>query len=219
MVVSAYASAGRSPMPDLSGDYGEMTVQLYRELIERIAELCDHPERYRSLWAEEDATLSATEAAMATGAITLEEVDDIDLAVVTVAEGAPVAGGHRFAGEWVSGPHPMALYNATDRFAVLLIRGQQVEFSYRYETWVQYRSRPLHLRVDLDALAERLNADEPGTSRWVAGRVSSLIPTLRVEGAGASDLDPRHIRRLLEHHLRSAPPAWNPYPSDRVPAT
>jgi hypothetical protein len=113
----------------------------------------------------------------------------------------------------------MALYNATDKFAVLVVRGQQIEFSYRYETWVQYRSRPLTLRVDLEALAERLNAEEPGSSRWVAGPVSGLIPTLRLEGAAVSDLDPGHVRRLLEDHLRSAPPAWNPYPHDRVPAT
>jgi hypothetical protein len=218
MVLSAYATAERSPMADLPGDYGEMTAQLYTELIERIGELCDHPDRYRSLWAEEDATLSATEAALATGAISIEEVDDIDLAVVTVTEGAPNKGGHRFAGQWVSGPHPMALYNATDRFAVLLIRGQHVEFSYRYETWVQYRSRPLAFRVDLEALAERLNGEEPGSSRWVASRVSSLIPTLRIEGEGVTDLDPGRVRLLLENHLRSAPPAWNPYPSSQAPA-
>jgi hypothetical protein len=55
----------------------------------------------------EDASLKASEAALATGQVTLEEVMDIDLAMVMVAENAP--GGHRFAGEWVPGLHLMSL--------------------------------------------------------------------------------------------------------------
>jgi predicted transcriptional regulator len=74
MVISAYATPGRSPIEGLASDYATMTAQLYSEVLGRLDELCDHPDRYRPLWAEEDASLQASEAALATGAVTIEEV-------------------------------------------------------------------------------------------------------------------------------------------------
>jgi hypothetical protein len=211
MVLSAYATPGRSPLNGLADDYATTTAQIYTETLGRLGELCDHPDRYRHLWEEEDASLDASEAALATGAVTIEEIVDIDLAVMTVAESAPQTGGHRFPGEWVSGLHPMAIWNATDRFAVLLIRGHSYEFSYGYESWVQYQSRRPRPRVDLIPLAERLNAEEHGPGRWVAGPVSDLLPTLALQGAEHSNIDPRRFQAIVEDNIRNAQPAWNPY--------
>ena len=42
--------------------------------------LGDRPERWRDLWAEEDATLRASEEALASGTVTISEVPDVDLA-------------------------------------------------------------------------------------------------------------------------------------------
>ena len=91
---------------------------------------------------------------------------DVDLAVVTVPEQAPRGGGHRFGGQWVAGLHPMAVHNATERGAVLTVRGNHYEFAYRYESWVQFRTRAVRPRVDLAPLAERLTARK----RRAAGR-------------------------------------------------
>ena len=211
MALSAYATPGRSPLGDMAGDYAAMTGQLYGELLGRLAEMCDHPDRYRHLWAEEDASLAASEAALATGQVTIEEVADIDLAVVTVPPDAPRSGGHRFAGEWVPGLHPMAICNATDRFTVLIIRGQSYQLCYRHETWVQYRSRRPRPRTDLTALAERLNAQERGDGQWVAEPVSGLTPALRLEGAEESEISPAQFRAAAEDYLRNGRPAWDPY--------
>jgi hypothetical protein len=211
MALSAYATAERSPLADLASDYGAMTAQLYQELLGRLDDLCDHPDRYRPLWAEEDATLKVSEDALATGQVTLDEVDDIDLAVVTLPDVGEWAGGHRFAGRWVSGLHPMALCNATDQFALLTIQAQRYEFTYRYETWVQYRSRRPRPRRDLTALADRLNAEEPLPGHWVGEPASALTPTLALHGAPQSEIDPTRFRSLLEDHLRNGPPAWDPY--------
>ena len=57
---------------------------------------------------------------MQSGAVTIEEVPELDLAVVGIPEGAPDGGGHRFGGSWVRGLHPMALHNATARGALLV---------------------------------------------------------------------------------------------------
>ena len=215
MVLSAYADPLRSPLRDLpSGDYDALTAVLYSELLGRLPELCDHPDRCRDLWGEEDATLLASERAITSGGVVIHEVHDLDLAVIEVPESAPDAGGHRFAGSWVSGLHPMAIHNATDCGALLNVRGRRYEFTYRYESWVQFRSRPVRPRVDLAGLAARLSeceADAGGSSVWVAEHVSSLTPTLAPAGGAESELSARVVRDHVESHLRQAPPAWDPY--------
>jgi hypothetical protein len=40
-------------------------------------------------------------------------------------------GGHRFAGFWMNGLHPMAICNATERLGILTARGGSFEFAYR----------------------------------------------------------------------------------------
>ncbi len=151
MVLSAYADPERSPLERLPDDYDELTALLYGELVDRLPEVCDRVESCRALWADEDATLSASEAALASGAVTISEVPDVDLAVIEVGPSAPDGGGHRFGGQWVSGLHPIALHGATERGALLTMRGPHYELAYRYESWVQFRSRPVRARVDLAA--------------------------------------------------------------------
>jgi len=211
MALSAYATPGQSPITDLASDYAALTAQLYEELLARFDNICDHPDDYQELWAEEDATLEDSEIALATGTVTIEDIPELDLAVITIPEQGRWSGGHRFAGRWVSGLHPMALYNATDRFAVLTVRGQSYEFTYRYETWVQYCSRRPRPRRDLGLLAERLNAEEPLPGRWLGQEASGLTPTLTLHHAEQSAIDPIRFRSLLEDHLRLEKPAWDPY--------
>jgi hypothetical protein len=215
MVLSAYADPARSPLGALPADYDETAALLYTELLGRLAELCGHPDRFRALWAEEDATLQESEGAIASGAVRIEEQPDVDLAVVTVPADAPDAGGHRFGGGWVHGLHPMAVHNATDRGALVTRRGRHYEFAYRYESWVQYRSRVVRPRVDLSPLAQRLNEEERNGATWRADDVSALTPALSMtDGAGTggeSSLEPDRFVALVAHHLRTAAPAWDPY--------
>jgi hypothetical protein len=214
MVLSAYADPARTPLPHPPTDYDALTAVLYDELLGRLTELCDRPEKHRELWAEEDETLAASEAALASGTVTITEVPDVDLAVVDVPERAPIGGGHRFGGQWVEGLHPMAVNNATQRGALLTVRGRRYEFGYRYESWVQFRTRPVRPRVDLAPLAEQLTAAEGergGRASWVAERISGLTPRLAPAGEQESGLEPTVVRTLVEAHLRVAPPAWDPY--------
>ena len=214
MVLSAFADPERSPLAPLPDGYDDTTALLYDDLLGRLPELCDRPERWRDLWAEEDATLRASERALASGTVTINEIHDVDLAIVHVPEQAPHGGGHRFAGQWVSGLHPMAINGATERGAVLTQRGTHYQLAYRYESWVQFRSRPVRPRVDLAPLAERLDAEEAeagGTARWVATPPSALTPTLSPAGGERSSLAPVVVAAIVEAHLRAAPPAWDPF--------
>lgn len=93
----------------------------------------------------------------------IEERPDVDLAVVTVAEDTPEAGGHRFGGDWVSGLHPMAVNTRTERVTLALLRGRRYDVELRYEGWVQLQSRPVRARRDLAPLAAASRTRRPAT--------------------------------------------------------
>lgn len=211
MAIAAYATPGRSPLTDLPAAYPEATARLFQELLGRLEDLCRAPEHYKDLWEDEDAALSESETVLDGPGAHIEEVPELDLAIFTVPGGVAGGGGHRFAGEWRSGLHPMALYNRTSRFAVLVVAGRNYEFTYRYETWVQYQSRRPRERVELAGLCLRLNERERGGGTWTADPASSLTPTLRLEGADESTIDAAIFRHMLTAHLRDSPAAWNPY--------
>ncbi|HEY8545657.1 MAG TPA: DUF6687 family protein [Acidimicrobiales bacterium] len=214
-VVAAWARADGLP-----ADADEARAVLYEDALGRLPDLCDHVDRYRELWAEEDAALDAAEAAFAAGRATIEERPEVDLAVVTVVDdagrrpggsGAGTGGGHRFAHEWAPGLHPMAVHNRTERATVARIQGRRYDVELRYEGWVQLRSRKVRPRRDLVPLAERLQAEETGDAVWTATPVGRLLPRLRLGEGQESSLPPERFLELLVGHLRTAPPAWDPY--------
>ncbi len=211
MTIAAFADPTRSPLDHPADDYPTWCAHLYDELLPRLAELCDHPDRSRDLWEEEDHTLTASEAVIRSGRVEIDEVPSLDLAVVNIPVDAPDAGGHRFGAQWVRGLHPMAVNNATARLALLVMRGASYEFTYRYESWVQYCSRRPRPRVDLRPLADNLNGDETSGGRWIFEGVEALTPRLYLSGAEESSLSPATFRQRLDHHLAHDPPAWDPY--------
>ena len=167
-------------------------------------------EAFRPLWEDEDAVLTASEEALASGAIEVAEEPELDLAVITVDDRAPTAGGHRFAHQRADGPHPMAINNATGCFRLATIRGRRYQVTFRYESWVQYRRRRPLPRVDLEPLRTELAAADPHAG-WTATAPSTLTPTLRTAPDASSELAPEDFLDRLRAHLRTAPPAWDPY--------
>ena len=208
MTLSAFAT-GRGDI-ELPDDYPGQCGLLYAEWVERLPELCDDIERYRELWADEDATLDATEATIARGDVTFSERPEVELAIVDVDPCAPDAGGHRFGGDWQDGLHPMAVHNATERLVVTTVRGRRYDVEHRYETWVQLRSRRARRRRDLAPLADRLQDEERGDAVWNAMPVGAIVPHLR-SGDGDSSIDRDRFLTLLTEHLCDAPPAWHPF--------
>jgi hypothetical protein len=208
MIIDAYADADRSPLDGrLGGSYDEQCVVLYEETIPLLVEMAVNGQRFRDLWAEEDEQLTASEKMIANGVVTIEEVPEIDLAVVTIPDNETRRRGHRFAGQSFDAVHPMALHNATNCLRLLVVHGRRYQYVDRYETWVQYRSRRPLPRVDMRPLAERLSECDSAT--WTASRPGSLTPTLHVDPE--SSLDPGVVRGMVAAHLRDSPPAWDPY--------
>jgi len=210
MTIDAYADVERSPIADrLTGSYDAQCVALYEETLPLLISMATQTERFRELWGDEDAELAASERLIADGTVTIEEIPDIDLAVVKIPEDEQTRRGHRFAGESFEGVHPMALHAATDRFRLLVVHGRRYTFVDRYETWVQYRSRPTLRRVDMRPLAERLTDSELQSATWTAAPPGSLTPTMRV--SGESSLGSEIVEKMVVSHLSAAPPAWDPY--------
>lgn len=198
MALSAFADEERSPLGPGVFDrrYPEVAAELHRHLLARFHEILDHLDAYRPLWAEEDARLAEAEEAIRAGRIALEEVPEVDLAVVTIPDG-------------LACPEP-AIHNATSRFRILEMRGRRYVVRYRYETWVQYVSARPMPRVDLAPLAKELSDLEAG-GRWEFGGVEQITPRMHLDGAEESAIAPEEFRRRVEAHLASAPPAWDPF--------
>jgi hypothetical protein len=100
----------------------------------------------------------------------------------------------------------MALHNATDMSALALVRGRSFTFVHRYETWVQYRTRPRPKRVALLPLARMLT--ELDDVRWHAEAVGALTPRLTHEGE--SSLSAATFLSMVRDHLKTSPPAFDP---------
>jgi hypothetical protein len=190
MALSAMVNAAE-PAP-----YPELCARLYQQALPLAFELLDHPDRFADLWRGEDAELTAAEEAVAAGRVHIDEVPDIDLAVVRPDPSLHPTGGHRFGGEHFAGVHPMALHAATSCVRLLVRAGDRWTYTDRYETWVQYRSRELPRRVDLAPLAAELG--------WVSTPPSRLTPTMAGEGGDDA------VDRIVAY-LRTARPAWQPY--------
>ncbi|MCP5029478.1 MAG: hypothetical protein GY929_24675 [Actinomycetia bacterium] len=212
MILSAFADPLRSPLSeDLTGDPATDTAYLYQSVLPRLVEMVTDPLGYEDLWAAEDEVLSASEEAIDDGRVRITEYVDLDLAVIEIDSTEPERRGHRF-GHLYGGPiHPMAVHNATERTRLLMVHGNRFSYVDRYETWVQFHTRTPPFRVDLGPLAEALNRAESGSATWEAKPPSALTPVLDHDHDSSLGIDA--VVAAVRHHLRTAPPAWDPFPS------
>ncbi|HEY3701339.1 MAG TPA: DUF6687 family protein [Acidimicrobiales bacterium] len=213
--LAALADPERSPLGAglFEAPYTERCAGLYEELLGRLAELVDRVEAHRPLWEEEDAALTAAEGALAAGNVTVDEVPDLDLAVVSLPAGQPPALATRFSARHDAACHPAAINNATSALRILLLQGRRYELVFRYESWVKYVSRRPLPRVDLGPLADQLQSEERNGARWSFDGVAALVPSLRLAEGAESDIGPTRLRAMVERYLATAAPAWDPYAS------
>lgn len=202
LTISAYADADTSPLAGslFTKPYVERAGELYVRLLDILPRLLTNPEEYRPLWESEDQKLSASEKLIEQGIVTIEEWADIELAVVRMPEELMPADCH-----------PFAIHNRTACSRLLILRGRRVEFQYRYESWVQMKSRKPAPRVDLSALADELNQEEGSSGQWVFDGVDQITPRLHLEGSEDSSIPVDAIVKCIAHHLQTGRPAWNPY--------
>jgi hypothetical protein len=189
-------------------DYSDYCTFAYTQLLQQLGGLIDDVEGHRALWTDEDALLSASERAIASGEATIEEHAAVDLAIVRVPADWPDRPAHRYAKHLNVPIHRMAVFNRTSCNRVATLCGNWISFSYRYESWVQIVSHRPPQRIDLSALAAQLS--EADHAPWRFDGVDQITPTLRPE-SGHSDFDQDRFLDALTSALQDGKEAWNPY--------
>ena len=196
------ADEDRSPLGSavFGRPYPEQSAAFYSEGLAKYPEMIAVPDRFRSLWEDEDAWLAESEKLAESGALTIEELPDIDLAIVRIAGAngeAPISSGAD-----VLGVHQGTIHNRTSMFRTLVVRRNRFIVHYRYETWVRYVSRPTMLRVDLAPLAEELTARETSPVQWKFDGNDELTPRLRTKAGIESTLSPDDFIAAVTEFLR-----------------
>jgi hypothetical protein len=188
-----------------------MASTLYQELLPILGELLDNPQKYEQWWQAEEQFLIESTDAITSGVISIEEIPDLDLAIVHIPESWENQKAHRFTQSRRLSCHPFAINNSTSCFRILLIKGSEYELQYRYETWVQYVSRRPMPRVNLESLANTLTEMESNGAVWKFDGVQKITPSLKPIDGGRSSLNAGNFISHVEEFLKTAPAAWNPY--------
>lgn len=215
MVLAALDDDARSPLDaaELASPYPQRCGALYEWTLPRFLEIVDHLDRWRHLWADEDAHLAASLDAIARSEVTVEEYPDVDLAVFTAPTDWSARAATRFTVARSDSLHPMAVANSTERMRIAIVDDDGCSVELRYETWVMFTSRPVMARPDLRLLVPVLDELEPSGPGWHADAPGSLTPRLRWAGEGASQVSPAVFVRTLREFLADAAKAWDPFQS------
>jgi len=185
----------------------KLTAILYEELLWRFPKIIQKLDSLVAYWKDEDEFLTQTLEAISDGRVRISSsansAGDRSYCLVEIDEGV-IAVDRPRAASWISSLiHPMAIHNATDDMAVLVRQGNRYEFYYRYETWVDYQSRKLIARSDLEPMVGRLSALEAKYSGsrtpavWTYNGNDALIARLRMDGRQTSKIPFDEFERLL----------------------
>lgn len=202
--IRTYADPDTSPLyKELEGDDATGRAR-YEALLPLLDSFLEDTDDYGPYWDTEWQAMLRSKTVMVMGEIELREIPHVDLAVAETPE--PL--------------HPMVLYPNIERMRVLTaVPGGHYCLRYRYETWVQFASRPVMPRVDLAPLLPRLQELERGDATWVYEGNSKTTPRLQPLGPdGQPAPSSLGLRALLDELLafyerEQENPAlqWNPY--------
>ncbi len=200
--LNAYADSGSSPLPPsvFEGEYADSCGHLYESLLGLLPEMMAEPDVFKKYWQEPEAALKQATDWIRSGKIGLKEDKQLELAVFDLPAGITEA---QVPAE--------VLHNASQQMAVLVRAGQCFRFYYRYETWVQFVSRPLRRRVDLRPLAKKLSAMETGGGRWQIPGPDNLSPVLSLEGQTESSIASDIFETTLKEAMANGLPAFDPF--------
>jgi hypothetical protein len=212
-VLAAYFDPELSPLPAEifnASDAGQIA-GLYTHMLRELPGLMEDIAGNEHFWAEEFAHLQESEAAIRDGLVVIDEVPELDLAIVHIPEDLPARTVRRYLTQWQRSVHPFAVHNVTQCSRIVWLKGESLEVQYRYESWLQLASRRPALRVDLAGLADQLSDLETGGGSWTFEGINEVAPRLRVDGSCRSSIPAEQFLAMLADWLRSQPPAWDPY--------
>jgi hypothetical protein len=212
-VLAAHADPEISPFPHdiFTGSAAQQVAGLYTNMLAALPDLLVNFGNYKAFWEPEVQHLAESEAAIRSGHVVIDTIPDIETAIIWIPEDMPARTVRRYLRRWQRSVHPFAVHNVTDCTRLIWIKGGSLEFQYRYESWVKFASRRPLQRIDMAGLAERLSVIETGGGEWIFEGVNEVAPRLRIDGSCRSSVKPEKFVALVAEHLRSQPPAWDPY--------
>jgi hypothetical protein len=212
-ILGAYADPEASPLTTdaFSGSPAQQVASLYRQMLAALPALLTGIPAHEELWRPELEHLHASEAAINAGEVVIDAVPELDLAIVHIPEHMPARIVRRYLRNWQRSVHPMAVHNVTQASRLIWLKGQSLEFQYRYESWVKLASRRPALRIDLSGLVEKLCDLETAGGEWVFEGVNEVAPRLMINGSCQSSIPPDHFIGMLADWLTTEPAAWDPY--------
>jgi hypothetical protein len=184
-----------------------------QQALDMLFDLAGDPEGFEPWWRDEWDAYDSSVRAVADGRVTIEEVPELDLAIVRVDTGHGQTGPMA----WESAPlHRAAVHSATSCLRVVTLAGPWMTFHFRYESWVRLEGHRPRPRVDLERLAHVLTAAEGGsTGGWVFDGAGSITGELhRVDAEAPSTIEPERFLQLIRAELATldrGPAAWDPY--------
>jgi hypothetical protein len=202
--IRSYVDLDRSPIEaELQDDDGTGSAR-YGALLPLLGQFLEDTDRYGPYWDDEWSVMLRSKTAMVMGQVELREVPHVDLAVAEAPEFL----------------HEMVLYNSTERLRVLTaLPDGNYCLRYRYESWVQFDSRPVMPRVDLTPLLPRLQALEQEAVTWTFDGIAAITPALQPLGpAGQPAASSLSLEALLnelvayyEQEQENPELQWNPF--------
>ena len=215
-VLAAYADPAVSPLPGevFTSSAPAQIAGLYTLMLKELPALLDDIPGKRHFWEGEYAHLQDSEQAIADGHVVIDEMPELELAIVRIPEDMPARPVRRYLTRWQRSVHPFAVHNITDCTRLVWLKGDSIEFQYRYESWIQVASRRPAQRIDMDGLAAKLANLESGGGTWQFEGVNEVAPRLHHQGSCRSSIDSERFMDMLCDWLRTQPPAWDPYNKD-----
>jgi hypothetical protein len=209
-VCESWASPERSPLGAKAFDRSidRVTEMLFQDLLSRLNEISQNLQRYKLLWEETENSYVQTWELVKSGLITVEEYDDQELSIIRLSDSLIERLADQHQSKYF-GLSEFAIHEIARHFTILMRLDRYYQIAQRYESWVQYCSRPIRLRRDFAALVELLNELEG--DKWQYEGVWKLAPLMTLASQQESQLDESKFISLVCSFIELAPVAWNPY--------
>jgi hypothetical protein len=212
-VIEGFSDPNVSPLPEavFTGCERQRIAAMYESMLDKLPDVLENIDAYEVFWREQDAHFDRSLRLLDSGEVRIEEIPEVDLAVVYINEELSAEKVRRYLQTELAAVHPFAINTATERSRILCVQGQYLQMQYRYESWLQmvsYRPKP---RVDLTNFCSWLNDRETAAGVWLCEPVTEVAPRLLLEGARDSKIPAEEFIDALSNYLPSAPVAWDPY--------
>ncbi len=173
-------------------DYFSQVNYLYVNLLDLLPSLLEDIQKYGSFWQEEYHQIQIGKKKVFSQKVIIEEIPQIDLGIVDVKE--------TFAEKkWLSSVgRTMATYSFTNSSRILVLQSPFYELIFRYESWVEFVSRPIAKRIDLTSLEQRLNQMDPA-AQWYFNGIDATISKL--SNNNPSCLNPTQLKQTIVNFL------------------